>query len=90
MNIAQLVILIQIQKFIALLDDLQVNNIHQMSDSTDQENVILENFKNQLILAKENIKQELINGAINANKNANNAHTFKVMVDLFRIFFGNK
>ncbi len=80
----------KINKFIALLADLQVNNYNQMGDISEQENIVLENFKNQLILAQENIKQELINDAINANKNANNAVTVRLVLDIISTLFGNK
>ena len=79
----------KINRLIALVGDLQMNNINQMSNNADQENLILENFKNQLILAQENIKQELINGAINANKNANNAITVRLIIDIISALFGN-
>jgi len=79
----------KINRLIALVGDLQMNNINQMSNNADQENMILENFKNQLILAQENIKQELINNAINANKNANNAITVRLVIDIISALFGN-
>ncbi len=78
----------KINKFIAFVDDLQRNNNKQINSNIEKENIILENFKNQLILAQANIKQELINGAINANKNANNAYTLTKVVEIISAILG--
>ncbi len=78
----------KINKFIALVNDLQKNNCRRNNDDMTIENMILEDFKSNLILAKENIKQELINGAINANKNANNMYTLRAVLDVLSILFG--
>ncbi|MDP3788591.1 MAG: hypothetical protein Q8Q60_04750 [Candidatus Chromulinivorax sp.] len=78
----------KINSFIALVNDLQKNNCKRINDDIAIENMILEDFKSNLILAKENIKQELINGAINANKNANNAITVRLVIDIINALFG--
>ena len=81
----------KVNKFIALVNDLQRNNLNQNSSVALQENAILETFKDQLIITRENIRQELINGAITANTNANNAVTARLVIDIIQSlasFFG--
>jgi hypothetical protein len=81
----------KVNKFIALVNDLQRNNSNQNSITALQENAILETFKGQLVMTRENIRQELINGAIAANTNANNAVTARLVIDIIQTlasFFG--
>ncbi len=50
----------------------------------------LENFKNNIVLVQANVRQELIDGAISANKNANNVYMVHAFFDILARVFGNK
>lgn len=77
----------KINKFIALVDDLQKNNEKRLSDAVEQENIILKNFKNNLIILQKNKREELINNTINTNNNALKLYNLRQIAELFNIFF---
>jgi hypothetical protein len=84
----------KINRFVALADDLQAKNNKRADDVVFNENMILENFKNNLILAQANIEKEVLNDAINANKNANNMYSISKALEivgrLLSIFSNNR
>ena len=79
---------IKINQFIQLVDDLQKNNAKRFGADVERENQILENFQNNLISIKQNMKDEALNSAINASARANNMYVLKNIIDLFNMFFG--
>lgn len=84
----------KINRFVALADDLQVKNNKRADATAYNENMILENFKNNLILAQANIEKEVLNDAINANKRANNMYSISKVLDivgrLLSVFSNNR
>lgn len=70
----------------ALVDDLIINNSKRNGIATVEENQLLKDFKNQISVIKENIESELINSAINADKNAKWAYTFQFVVNFIQAF----
>lgn len=81
---------VKINKFIALAQDLQNSNQKRSGADVERENSILENFQNNLIIIQKNMKDELVNNAINANTRALNLYSISRIVEIINIFFGNK
>ncbi len=65
----------KINRFVALARDLQIKNNKRFDATVDAENMILENFSNQLLTAQANIEKEILNDAINANKRSLNLYS---------------
>lgn len=80
----------KINQFIALLNDLQLNNNKRLDENVEQENMILENFKTNLFMVQKNMQEELIVNAISANKNANNMYAISKFFELLSNLFGQK
>jgi len=80
---------VKIGKLIALTHDLQVNNNKQTHGNAYQENMILENFKNNLFMVQKNRKEELINNAINANTRANNLWALHYLIEIINSLTSN-
>ncbi len=80
----------KVNGFVALATDLQRNNYKRTDGNVEKENIALENFKNNIVLVQANVRQELIDGAISANKNANNVYMVHAFFDILARVFGNK
>ena len=72
----------KINRFVALADDLQAKNNKRADGNVYAENMILENFKNQLMTAQTNIETEVLNDSISASKRAKNLYSVGMLIDI--------
>ena len=69
---------------------MQLKNSKCADSDCKQENMILESFKTNLLIAQENMKKELIDSMIASENNKNNAVVAQVGLNFFKTFFGSK
>lgn len=71
----------KVNRLVALITDLQINNNKQLTRDVTQENMILEQFKENVLVVQENMRQELINDAISSSTRVNNAVSVRIWLD---------